>query len=291
MKKIIALLICGSVILGIAGCGNQTAEVQEETETSDTAAEETEPAEKRDGLDGIKKTGKLVVCTSPDYAPFEFVDSSREGTDQYVGADMELAGYLAEQLGVELEIRAMEFDECLEAVSANEADLGLMGMLPEKERESLVEFTDVYYNEGTQSMLVLKDRLEEFPDMESFAGMTVAAQNGTVQAQLVVEQLPESYLEVAASVDAALPMLRSKMADGIAVPTVVGEKLVKENTDLALMKEQFEYESQGLAGCVPPGESELLKELNGLIAEVVDSGIYYEWMDEAYKLAAYLNIR
>lgn len=289
MKKIIALLICGSVILGIAGCGNQAAEVQEETETSDTAAEEAETVEKRDGLDGIKKTGKLVVCTSPDYAPFEFVDSSREGTDQYVGADMELARYLAEQLGVELEIRAMEFDECLETVGANEADLGLMGMLPEKERESLVEFTDVYYNEGTQSLLVLKDRLEEFPDLEALAGMTVAAQRGTVQAQLVAEQLPESYMEVVSSVEAGLPMLRSRMADGIAVPTVVGEKLVKENTDLALMPEQFEYESQGLAGCVPPGESELLGELNGLIAEVVDSGIYYEWMDEAYRLAAYLQ--
>lgn len=289
MKKLTALLICGIMTLGLTACG--TPETAAEEEPAALEEEKAEEIEKRDGLNSIKKTGKLIVCTSPDYAPFEFEDPSREGTDRYVGADMELARYLAEQMGVELEIRAMEFEECLKAVSEKEADLGLMGMLPEEERASLVEFTDVYYNEGTQSMLVLKNRLEEFPDMESFAGMTVAAQNGTVQAQLVVEQLPESYLEVVASVEAALPMLRSKMADGIAVPTVIAENLIKENTDLAAAPEKFEYTSSGLVGCVSSDEPELKKAVNDVIAEVTRSGVYYEWMDEAYKLAAYLNTK
>lgn len=291
MKKFTVLLLCGMITFGMAACGAPKS-VEEETEALDEETEAEEPeAEKRDGLNSIKETGKLVVCTSPDYAPFEFEDPSREGMDRYVGADMELARYVAEQMGAELEIRTMEFDECLEAVSQKEADLGLMGMLPEKERLSSVDFTDVYYNEGSQSMLVLKNRLEEFPDMESFAGLRVAAQNGTVQAQLVTEQLPESYMEVIASVEIGIPMLQSRMVDGIAVPTAVADKLIKENADLAVAPEQFEYTSPELVGCVSSDEPELKKAVNDVIAEVTESGIYYEWMDQAYKLAAYLNTK
>lgn len=291
MKKLTAFIICGIMIFGTSACGTEKAAAEDRTAALDgeTEAGEAEEPEKRFGLESIKETGKLIVCTSPDYAPFEFEDLSREGTDRYVGADMALARYLAEYLDAELEIKAMEFEECLEAVSRKEADLGLMGMLPEADRLALVDFTDVYYNEGSQSLLVLKDRVEEFPNMEAFAGMTVAAQNGTLQAQLVVEQLPETYMEVVSSVESGLPMLRNKMVDGIAVPTVTAEKLIRENTDLAAAPEKFEYSSPGLVGCVSPDEPELKKELNDAIAEVIDTGIYYEWMDEAYKLAAYLN--
>ena len=42
--------------------------------------------------------------TSPDFAPWEFKDVS-SGTTEYVGADVELAKYIAEKLGVELEIK------------------------------------------------------------------------------------------------------------------------------------------------------------------------------------------
>lgn len=289
MKRLITVLCCSFAVFGITACGAQNMADQEEAAESGNEIEIINEAEKREGMDSIKETGKLIVCTSPDYAPFEFEDLSREGNDRYVGADMSLAGYLAEQMGVELEIRAMEFEDCLKAVNEKTADLGLMGMLPEQERLNLVEFTDVYYNEGSQSMLVLEERLEEFPDLASFSGLKVAAQNGTVQSQLVVEQLPESYMEVVASVETALPMLRNKMVDGIAVPTVVAEKLIGENTDLASAPEKFDYVSEGLVGCVSPDEPELKKTVNDIIAEVTKSGIYYEWMDEAYRLAAFLN--
>ena len=64
------------------------------------------------------KAGKIVVCTSPDYAPYEFEDPTKEGQDKYVGADMELARYIADKLGVELEITAMDFDACIAADQA-----------------------------------------------------------------------------------------------------------------------------------------------------------------------------
>ena len=286
MKRLTALWICSIMALAITACGIQSPGTQEQKAEPDGKIEE---AVKRNGLKGIKETKKLVVCTSPDYAPFEFEDPSREGQSMYVGADMELARYLAEKLEVELEIQAMGFEECLEAVSEKRADVGLMGLLAKEERSAEVEYTAPYYDEGDQVILVLKERLEEFPDMDSFAGKTVAAQNGTLQAQLVMEQLPESYMDVITTVSDGLPMLRSKMADGIAVRSADAEKLIKENDDLAAAPEGFVYTSDGIVGCIAEDEPELKKALNDIFAEVADSDLYYGWIDEANQLAAYLS--
>ena len=57
-------------------------------------------------LDKIKESGKLVLATSPDFAPLEFEDLS-SGEKKYVGSDIELAKYIAEKLGVELQVSAM----------------------------------------------------------------------------------------------------------------------------------------------------------------------------------------
>ena len=57
-------------------------------------------------LEEIQQKGKLVMAVSPDFPPFEFIDNTKSGIDQYVGADIELGKYIAEQLGVVIYRRA-----------------------------------------------------------------------------------------------------------------------------------------------------------------------------------------
>ena len=59
--------------------------------------------------EAIQAKGKLVVATSPDYAPFEF-QTLIDGKNQVVGADISLAQDIADELGVDLEVSAMSFD-------------------------------------------------------------------------------------------------------------------------------------------------------------------------------------
>ena len=68
---------------------------------------------------GCKKEAKkttLTVAMSPDFAPMEFVDTSKTGQDQFVGFDITLANYIAQELGLTLEIKPMSFDACQTAV-------------------------------------------------------------------------------------------------------------------------------------------------------------------------------
>ena len=74
----------------------------------------------------VLKAGKFVIGTSPDFAPMEFKDVS-SGKTEFVGSDIELAKYIADKLGVELEIKAMEFSAIQQAVASGTIDAGISG--------------------------------------------------------------------------------------------------------------------------------------------------------------------
>ena len=69
----------------------------------------------------------MHVALSPDFAPMEFVDTSKTGQDQYVGFDVTLAKYIADKLGVKLVIEPMSFEACQAAVSTKDVDLSISG--------------------------------------------------------------------------------------------------------------------------------------------------------------------
>ena len=216
-KAALAGMIAG-LIAASAGCGD--------AQTEETVAEaEVEEIQAENRLEAIRQLGELKIGISADYAPFSFVDEDASGEEQYVGSDIELGKYIAEQMEVEPVFCEMEFDECLDAVRDGDVDLVLLGMLPKPERRSKMTFTDAYYKPGKQVLLVQKsseekwkeeesrekkeeqDEEEEYPLADDFAGRTVAVQYGTLQAQLVIEQLPESYMELTDTAEEGISMV------------------------------------------------------------------------------------
>lgn len=231
-------------------------------------------------LEAIKAAGKLVVATSPDYAPYEFL-----GPDgKPVGADMAFAQYIADKLGVELVVESFNFDGVLAAVAAGKIDLGIAGMDPTPDRLSSMDFTDIYYNETNQVILIHKDNAETIKTLADFAGKKVAAQNGTLQQTLVSEQLKDSQMELITQIPDGVMMLLSKKVDGIALASVIADLNVANYPDLVQCESKFDYVSSGIAAAVPKGEPELLAALNEIVKEVVEQNLFYKWMDEAVKL-------
>ena len=85
-------------------------------------------------VDAIKQKGKLVVATSPDYAPFEF-QALVDGKNQVVGADVDMAQAIADELGVKLEISSMSFDNVLTSLQTGKADLAIAGISATDDRQ------------------------------------------------------------------------------------------------------------------------------------------------------------
>ena len=94
---------------------------------------------------------QLIVVTEPGFEPFEYTSGSK-----YLGIDMEMAKLLADYLGKELVIKAIEFDSIFQTLNTNGADIGMAGITVNESRKLLVKFSDTYYN-AAQKIIVTRD--------------------------------------------------------------------------------------------------------------------------------------
>ena len=153
-KKLLALAMALCLaVLCLAGCGQKT--------------------------DG----GTLTVATSPDFAPMEFVDTTKSGQDQYVGFDIELAKYIADAMGKELVIQPMSFNACQTAVGTGSVDMAISGFSWSEKREEGYNLSDPYYpgdNESQQVIITTKANENMYLTPEDFKGVKVAAQTASL---------------------------------------------------------------------------------------------------------------
>ena len=242
-------------------------------------------AEPANRLEKIKADGKLLVATSPDYPPYEFLDLNGNP----VGADIDFAKYIAEKLGVELVVQPMTFDAVLAAIGTGSSDLAIAGLTYDEQRTASMDFSDPYFNDGNQLIVIRKEDAETIKTLADFKGKTVAAQNASLQQTLVTDQLKESTLALITQIDEGILLLKSKQADGIALAAVVAEPLVANNPDLVICESPFDYAPAGALVAVVKGEDELLAAINEIIAEVTgENGLYVQWINEATALNAQL---
>lgn len=91
-------------------------------------------------FDKDRADAQLVVATNAEFAPFEYKDG-----DQFAGIDMEIAAYIARELGMELVIRDMAFSSVVTSVGSHGVDLAMAGLTVSEERKQSIDFTDPYY--------------------------------------------------------------------------------------------------------------------------------------------------
>lgn len=189
MKNFVSLLLALMMALSLVACGSKADTTTDDKTDDDTV---TEPA---NALEKIKADGVLTVALSPDFSPMEFVDSSKTGQDQYVGFDITLAKYIAENLGVELAIEPMGFDASQTAVYTGSVPMSISGYSWTEDRAQNYELSDYYYageNETRQALLIKKENADKYTSPDDLAGQDVGAQNASLQMQLVTEQLTDA---------------------------------------------------------------------------------------------------
>ena len=243
-------------------------------------------------LEKILESGKLVLATSPDFAPLEFEDLS-SGEAQYVGSDIELAKYIAEKLGVELEISAMDFSAVQAAIPSGQADIAISGFAKTEERAQNMELSTPFNitEDGGQTVLVAKGQGANYTAAEDFSGLQIGAQNGSLQYNLVSSQLPEDVEIVpVGSLNDGVLMLETGKIDALASDLSNAELLLESHDGIETTDFMFEYSSEGNVAAVKKGETELIEAVNEIIDEVNELGLYEQWKDEATELAKSLGL-
>lgn len=235
-------------------------------------------------------SSQLKVATSPDFAPMAFVDTSKEGQDQYVGFDMMLAKYIAEEMGKELVIMPMSFDACTTAVSTGTVDMAISGFSWRQDREDNYNLSDFYYpgdNESDQVVIVRKEDEGKYTKPEDFAGVKVGAQTASLQQSLCEEQLPDCEIVVVGELGTGLLQLKNGDFDAMAVAKGQADVFMANDPQVALSGFQFEVDEKYTANVIvlKKGNDDLTKQVNEILKKAYDAGVYGDWYDQAKKMA------
>lgn len=295
--KIIALLMAVMMMALLCACGNQengaaknnSEDNQNNSEANQSGQQAEEPKTPANALEQIKADGVLTVALSPDFTPMEFVDSSKEGQEQYVGFDVSLANFIAQELGVSLEIQAMNFDACQTAVYTGSVPMAISGFSWTEDRAENYEMSDYYYageNETEQVLLIRKDDAEIYTKAEDFAGKDVGAQVSSLQMQLVQDQLAGANPITIGTIDTGVLELKSGNIEALAVATGNGEMICQNNPDLMVCAWKFDVKAEYEANVIimQKGETELLEAVNAALAKAYEAGYYGEWYEAAVEL-------
>jgi len=124
--------------------------------------------------DRIKKAGKLVIATQPNYPPIAYKDLA---TGQYTGLDIELGTAIAKQLGVAVEWQETAFAQAFSSLATGRVDLAMIGISDTPERQKSVDFVD-YMKTGPQ-FFTLQSNAGKIPDAAGLCGMRVGASRST----------------------------------------------------------------------------------------------------------------
>ena len=230
--------------------------------------------------------GKLTVATSPDFAPYEFYAIDANGDPQLAGFDVALAGYIADYMGLELDVIPMDFDGVLNELAAGSVDLGMAGLSPDPERADAMDFSDIYYM-GGQSFVCLQSNKDQFTSLEDTnkPEYSIGAQNGSIQNDLANENSPDADIVVLTKVTDIVAELLAGKLDGAYIETAVAETYAKQYPDLCVALD-VPYDSEGSAVGVAKGNDGLMAKVNEAIAAALADGSMDQFVAEANELAA-----
>lgn len=164
---ILSLVLLSALLL--AACGDDEDTDEAEASASASAAPAGESGDAPETVD----EGTLTVCSDTPYEPFEFEE---DGVD--TGYDIDLLRSVAEDGGLDLEVKDLPFDGILGSLAAGDCDVVASAVTITDERAEQVDFTEPYFD-ADQSLLVKSDQADEITGIEALAGKSVGVQAGT----------------------------------------------------------------------------------------------------------------
>ena len=278
MKKLIALMLLSLMLLSLTACGSS--------------------GEEKDRLAQIKEAGKITMVTEPYFAPMEFIDPNKTGADQFQGVDIEIAKYIADKLGVELEIVAMDFTPLLVAMADGKYDMSLSAIAYSPVRAEAMNLSNVYYSAGGgYGFICRSEDVDKYTSIASLEGATVITQSGSVQEYLYNDQIKDAVkvkeFKLVDNMTTAYLAVSEGKADVCVCSLSSAELYADANGGLACPDFLLEVDPNmngTVVALAPEGTDSLMEVINECIAELTAAGKIDEWNTEYKAYALKLGI-
>lgn len=232
----------------------------------------------------IKDKGTLVVALNPEFAPFEF-KTLVDGKDTIVGADVEIAKAIAEELGVDVKFSSMSFNNVLASLQSGKADIAISGISATEERKKAYDFSDPYY-EAENVVLIRKTDVDKYTDTDSLDGLSVGTQKGSIQETVASEQLTGAKVVSLTQNSEMINELKNSQIEAVVLEKPIAEGYVANNSDLTISGITLTSDdADAYAVALPKGSTKLTKKVNKVIKELKESGKIDQFIQNAYELS------
>ena len=208
------------------------------------------------------------MATNAIFPPYEFVSNN-----EVTGIDVEIAGAIAEKLGLELQIDDMEFKAITESVKGGKADLGLAGMTVTPERAEIIDFTTSYAT-GVQvvvvqegSDLVLDDLFAEGANHQVGVQMSTT---GDIYASGDIEDAGLGTIQRVSKYGEVMQALKTGKVDCVVMDNEPAKAYVAQLGGLKILDTAYAVEDY--AGAMSKDNPELYAAVNAAIEELIADG-------------------
>ena len=274
MKKMIAMLLALIMALSLMACGSTNANNggNDNANNGDDAQPEAKTT--------------LVVGVSADYAPFEFMYPDAGGNMVYGGIDISVAQYVADEMGLTMQVENMSFDNLLASLDKGDFDIVLSAMEATPERLENADFSDPYYTDVPPAILVKADKADQYKTLADFSGKYVGAQTATTKLDMVNDMEGVTPVPLSSVLDLVNELVYDKV-DAILVDGGVAQQYADANPDLVIAEASSELgEAAPYCIAVAKGDPKgLLDGINAAIAKMTAENKIETFLADADSLA------
>ena len=239
---------------------------------------------------GFSACGKeqLIVYTEAGFAPFEYLSNGK-----IVGVDVDIMNKVGEKLGKKVVFEDVSFDTIVDVVSEGKlCNVGAAGISITEERKAKVDFSMEYYTaklyviyKTAQAATYESTTTDAVTGIywDSLAGKKIAVQGGTTADLFLGDELAEGgILYETDAVVTPYGSLATAVADVklnqdvLIIDELPAQQLIKNDSSLKCAPlyyqggegEDDEAAVDVYAICVTKGQTELLKAINEVLAEL-----------------------
>lgn len=271
MKKVLCLALGLAMSLSLLAACSGGGSASPSPSASAPAPSASAPAES--GLTTVE-AGKLHMSTNAAFPPYEVVKD--DGT--FEGIDVEVAGAIAEKLGLELVVDDMGFDAALLAAQNGQSDIVMAGVSVTPDRQEVMDFSDSYAT-GIQVVIV-----KEGSDvtMDNLGEKMIGCQKATT-GYLYASDTPENggYGEdhvIAYETGAlAVEALKNGQVDCVIIDNEPAKAYVAANEGLTILETPWVEEDYAIG--MKKGNTALLEAVNAAMTELKADGTFQAIVD------------
>lgn len=205
---------------------------------------------------------KLTMATNAEFPPYEYVEG-----DKIVGIDAEIAGLIADKLGMELEIVDVAFDSIIPGVQSGKYDMGMAGLTVNDERLEKVNFSTSYAT-GIQAVIVKEG--SDIKSIDDIAGKKIGVQTSTTGDIYATDDYGEDAITRYDNGAVAVQALLADKVDCVIIDNEPAKSYVAANEGLKVL--DTEYTVEDYAICFAKENTELQEKVDGALKELIADG-------------------